>query len=122
VVRAPLNREYSDIKKPVIADRLFYLNRLLLDYSSQNLVKILCLFVIYRNYKTTPAFEWNSKDDKTAWLALGFHWTIAGAWLHCCHLELLELLASVPNFYYPTVLCIGKPKPLLTYGEFISIG
>ena len=55
------------------------------DEEAKNFIKFFSFRFVDRNDQTTSAFEWNSKNDQPAWLFFGFHRTVAGAWLHCCH-------------------------------------
>jgi hypothetical protein len=54
----------SDIEKAGhVGGPAFFLETLFLDDSLENLVQALSFFVVYRNYKATPTFERNSKND-----------------------------------------------------------
>ena len=54
-------------------------------------MKLLCFGLIDRDNESASTFEWNPKNDQSSGFALCFHWAVASAWLHCCHVLLVSL-------------------------------
>lgn len=76
-------------------------------------MKFLCFGLIDRDNESASTFEWNSKNDQSSGFALCFHWAVASAGLHCCHVLLVSL--TLGGVALPSIIPRekGAKKPMV---------